>query len=98
MSAFLICDVVVKNTDKLKQYLKLSEPTLAPYGGVFHVQAGEIDTLEGDWNPGVIVIAQFPSMEQARLWYHSAEYAHALKVKSEAIDRNMILVSGLRHT
>jgi len=95
MSAFLICDVSVKNRDKLQEYLKLSEHTLKPYGGIFHAQAGEIETLEGDWKPEVIIIAEFPSMENAKAWYHSTEYAKALQVKPEAIDRNMILTAGL---
>jgi len=96
MSAFLICDVVVKNREKLQAYLTLSEPTLKPYGGVFRAQAGDVETLEGNWNPSVIIIAEFPSMESARAWYSSGAYANALEVKSEAIDRNMILTAGLQ--
>ncbi|MBX2867307.1 MAG: DUF1330 domain-containing protein [Acidiferrobacterales bacterium] len=95
MSAFLICDVKVKDRDKLLQYLSLSEHTLAPFGGKFHVQAGKIEVIEGDWNPQVIIIAEFPSMEKAKEWYSSAEYAKALKVKPDAIERNMIITDGL---
>jgi len=95
MSAFLICDVQVRDRVRLGEYLKFSEHTLKPYGGVFHAQAGEIETLEGDWQPRVIVIAEFPSMQHARDWYNSAEYAKALKVKPYAMDRNMILTAGL---
>jgi len=97
MSAFLICDVEVKNGEKLQEYLKLSEPTLAPYGGKFHAQAGKTQILEGDWNPQVIIIAEFPSMSKAKEWYNSPEYALALKVKPAAIDRKMILTEGLNH-
>jgi len=96
MSAFIVCDVEVKDRDKLMEYLRLSEHTLEPYGGKFHAQAGDIEVIEGNWNPKVIVIAEFPSMEKARGWYNSGEYARALKVKSDAIDRNMILTEGLR--
>ena len=95
MSAFLICDVTVKNRQKLQEYLKLSQHTLEPFGGKFHVQAGKLDVIEGDWNPRVIIIAEFPTMEKAHEWYNSKEYSNALKVKPEAIDRNMILVKGL---
>jgi len=95
MSAFLICDVQVKNRDKLLEYLKLSEPTLAPFGGKFHAQAGTIEVIEGDWNPKVIIIAEFPSMDKAKQWYASDAYAAALKVKPDALDRNMILTESL---
>lgn len=96
MSAFLICDVVIKNRDTLREYLRLSEHTLAPFRGKFHVQAGRIDVIEGTWNPNVIIVAEFPSMEDAHAWYKSSEYANALRIKPEAMERNMILVEGLR--
>lgn len=95
MSAFLICDVTVKNRDKLMEYLSLSEHTLQPFGGKFHVQAGALEVIEGSWNPKVIIIAEFPSTEKAKQWYNSNDYAEALKVKPEAMDRNMIVVEGL---
>lgn len=95
MSAFLICDVQVKNREKLQEYLKLSEHTLEPFGGKFHAQAGRTETLEGEWSPKVIIIAEFPSIEKAKEWYGSSEYSKALKVKSEALDRNMIITEGL---
>jgi len=87
MSAFLICDVKVKNRDKLKDYLALSEHTLAPFGGKFHAQAGKTECIEGTWSPKVIIIAEFPTMDKAKEWYNSAEYSKALEVKSEALDR-----------
>lgn len=95
MSAFLLCDVVVKDREKLMEYLRLSEHTLEPYGGKFHAQAGEIEVIEGTWDPKVIIIAEFPSMEKAQEWYESEEYSEALRIKSEAIERNMILTKGL---
>jgi len=94
VSAFLICDITVKNRQALQKYLDLSQLTLKPYGGVFHVQAGKMDILEGEWNPEVIVIAEFPTMEKAQEWYQSPAYAPALRVRDEAIHRNMILVEG----
>ncbi len=98
MSAFLICDVTVKDREALREYLRLSQHTLAPYGGTFHVQAGEVVVLEGDWSPTVVVVAEFPSMDAAKEWYSSADYAPALDVRPRAIDRNMLIVDGLDTT
>jgi len=94
MTAFLICDVTVKDRDALNEYLSLSQHTLAPFGGKFHVQAGKVDVIEGNWNPKVVIVAEFPSMEKAHEWYVSDDYAKALEVKPKALDRNMILVQG----
>ena len=95
MRAFLICDILVKDREWLNEYLNLSQHTLELFGGKFHVQAGKLETIEGDWNPKVIIIAEFPSVEKAKEWYHSSEYANALKVRPKAMERNMIIVEGL---
>jgi uncharacterized protein (DUF1330 family) len=95
MAAYLICDVTVKNGEQLRNYLSKSETTLAKFGGKFLIQAGAVDVVEGDWNPKVIILVEFPSSEKAREWYHSADYAPALAIKPSAIDRAMIIVQGL---
>lgn len=43
----------------------------------------------------MIVIVEFPNLEQARAWYRSPEYAFALEVRDTALSRNLILVDGL---
>jgi uncharacterized protein (DUF1330 family) len=42
----------------------------------------------------MIVIVEFPDLEQARAWYRSPEYAFALEVRDRALSRNLILVDG----
>jgi uncharacterized protein (DUF1330 family) len=87
--------VTVKDRERLGEYLRLSQHTLEPYGGVFHVQAGAVEVIEGDWDPSVVVVVEFPSMEKAKQWYESADYAPALQVKPDALERNMIVVEAL---
>jgi uncharacterized protein (DUF1330 family) len=57
----------------------------------------EVQVLEGSWNPNMIVIVEFPNLEQARAWNRSPEYAFALEVRDTALSRNLILVDG-RHS
>jgi len=49
MTAFLICDVSIKDRTALSEYLRLSEHTLALYSGKFHVQAGKLQVMERGW-------------------------------------------------
>jgi hypothetical protein len=39
----------------------------------------------------MIVIVEFPNLEQARAWYRSPEYAFALEMHDKALSRNLIL-------
>jgi uncharacterized protein (DUF1330 family) len=43
----------------------------------------------------MIVIVEFPNLEQARAWYRSPEYAFALEMYNKALRRNLILVDGV---
>ncbi len=95
MPAFLMCDAIVKDPDALKTYLETAAPTVERHGGKFLVNGGCTDVLEGDWNPKVVIIAEFPSMEAAHEWYGSEDYAKAFAFKERALTRNMVLVEGL---
>jgi uncharacterized protein (DUF1330 family) len=40
------------------------------------------------------VVLEFPSMDQARKWYHSPEYAPALSLRTKAARSKVLLVEG----
>jgi uncharacterized protein (DUF1330 family) len=39
-------------------------------------------------------VLEFPSLAQARAWYHSPEYAPALALRHKAATAKLILVEG----
>jgi len=42
-----------------------------------------------------VVVLEFPTMDQARKWYHSADYAPALAMRLKAAKNRMIIVEGV---
>jgi len=95
MKAYLICDVSVHDRDALLRYLELAKGTVEAFGGRYLSQAGDISVIEGDWSPQTIVVVEFPSVEAAKTWYHSEDYAGALAINPKAMTRKMILVEGI---
>jgi uncharacterized protein (DUF1330 family) len=59
------------------------------------VRGGEQQILEGDWEPATIIV-EFPTMDAARAWYASADYAEALNYRDAALERDLVLVEGVR--
>ena len=98
MAAYLISDVTVRNSEAFQIYRTRAAEAIAKYGGRYLARGGEIQALEGLWNPRNIIIIEFSSMEQARAWYASPEYATALEVHDIALERNLIFVDGYRET
>jgi|SRR6516165_9837061 uncharacterized protein (DUF1330 family) len=95
MAAYVISDVEVLDDQRIAEYRVLAQDSIAKYGGRYIVRRGTVSSIEGEWRPKAIVIVEFPSMERARQWYTSPEYAEALKVRQAALHRNLIFVEGL---
>jgi len=98
MSAYVISEVEILDRQLTDEYRTLAQATIPQYGGHYLVRGGAIETIEGDWTPKHIVIVEFPSMEKAREWYNSPEYAQALTVRQHALHRRLILVEGTPQT
>ena len=96
MPAYLVSDLTVRNAEAFETYRTRAAKAIAQFGGRYLVRGGDIQMLEGQWKPRLLVIVEFPSMEQARSWYGSPEYAAALEVHDIALERNLILADGYR--
>ena len=96
MKAYVIVDVKINDPQQYEQYKKLTPPSLVPFDGKFVVRGGATETLEGDWEPGRIVILEFPSLERAKAWWRSAGYAPAKAIRQAASHTKMIVVEGFQ--
>jgi len=64
--------------------------------GRYIVRGGTVEAIEGEWPVHRrVIIVEFPTMERAREWYGSAEYAAALEVRATALTRRLIFVEGI---
>jgi uncharacterized protein (DUF1330 family) len=95
MPAYLISDITVRDRAAFEIYRTRAAGAIHTYGGRYLARLGEVQVLEGSWNPNMVVIVEFPSLDQARAWYRSPEYAFALQVRVYALSRNLILVDGV---
>ena len=95
MAAYLVVEITVKDAVTYERYKQLAPPSIAAYGGRYLVRGGKTETLEGEWQPARFVILEFPSVQQARAWWESPEYAEAKALRQASADTEMILVEGL---
>lgn len=94
MKAYVIVDVNITDPVLYEDYKKLTPGSLIPYQGTFIVRGGPAETLEGSWKPGRIVVVEFPSLEKAKAWWSSSEYAPAKALRQSASATQMIVVEG----
>jgi uncharacterized protein (DUF1330 family) len=94
VSAYVFGEIEVTDPAAYEEYRKQVLPVVTRYGGKFIVRGGKVETLEGGWAPRRFVALEFPSMEQARKWYRSPEYAPLIALRQKASRGKLILVEG----
>jgi uncharacterized protein (DUF1330 family) len=94
MPGYMIADVNVTDPEGFEEYRKLVAATIEAYGGRYLVRGGATDTVEGDWNPSRLVVVEFDSVEQAKAWYYSEEYAGPKSMRHNSAATNAIFVEG----
>ena len=95
MAAYIIAYLKVTDPEAFNPYRKEAGPTFAPYGGKPLVVDGPFEVLEGMVNPKSIVVVEFDSMEQAKKWYNSPEYARTIPMRQRAAESSLILIEGM---
>jgi uncharacterized protein (DUF1330 family) len=95
MPAYVIAEVTVRDAATYERYKELAPPTIATYGGRYLARGGATAAFTGAWHPSRLVILEFPSMEQARAWWDSPEYAPAKSMREASADAQIVLVDGL---
>jgi uncharacterized protein (DUF1330 family) len=95
MAAYIVVQVEVKDPSRYEDYKKMVPPTLEKFGGRFIVRGTPTHTLEGTWSPKRFVMVEFPSLERAKAWWASAEYADAKALRQATAHTEMIVVEGV---
>ncbi len=95
MPAYVVVDVDVQDPERYERYKEMAPASIAHYGGRYLARAGRTEVLEGDWVPKRLVILEFETLEQARRWHDSPEYADALALRQATAASTMVAIEGV---
>ncbi|MBO0805416.1 MAG: DUF1330 domain-containing protein [Nocardiopsaceae bacterium] len=99
MPAYVVSEVRVLDEQAGDAYRKAAAASIARYGGRYLARGARPEAAEGDWpDERRIVIVEFPSMARVRQWYASPEYARALEIRRDALERRLLFIEGLPGT
>ena len=94
MAAYLIADIEVNDRDAFDAYRERVVPVVERHGGRYLVRAGAVHPLEGNLGFKRLVVLEFASMEAARGFYDSPDYAPLLKLRADSTVSRVVLVEG----
>ncbi len=95
MTAYVVVDIQITDPEQYEEYKKLAAPTVTAHGGKYIARGGETERLEGEREPGRVVVLEFPNMERARAWWNSTSYGAARKIRQASARTEMVLVDGV---
>lgn len=95
MSAYVIVQARFNPGPELTQYREHAVAAIQQYGGKFVARGKDKALVEGrDNGLDKVIIIEFPSVEQAKRWYGSREYAQALERSAQAMTRELFIVEA----
>ncbi len=94
MAGYVIADVEVTNPSLFAEYRDLVVPTVEKYGGEYLARGGDVEVVEGDRVANRTVILRFESVERAREWYYSEDYADPKEMRISATNSHVLIVDG----
>jgi uncharacterized protein (DUF1330 family) len=95
MAAYVIVDIDIKDPARYAEYVKDVPATIAKFGGRYLARGGRTDVLEGSWTPKRLVVLRFDSVERARAWWESDDYAAPKALRQSCSIGNMVVVEGV---
>jgi uncharacterized protein (DUF1330 family) len=94
MPAYVLVQVDVNDPIRYEDYKAMVPASIAQYGGRFLVRGGKTHTMEGNWTPKRLVVVEFPTVEQAKAWWASPEYAEAKALRQATAESQLIIAEG----
>ncbi len=95
MPAYLVAHIEVHDAVGFDEYRSQVAPIIDAFDGRYILRGGKTETLEGAQQQRRLVIVEFPSMEAARRFYHSPDYAPVLQRRLDSAASDVVLVEGV---
>jgi len=95
MVAYVIAERVQEwDRDVFASYGPLAAASIARFGGRYLALSEQSIVLEGEGNPLVVAVIEFPSMERAQAWYHSEDYQQAACIRRNGARNRFIALES----
>ncbi len=95
MPAYVLAEIEITNPEGYKGYSAVVGATIQKYGGRFLARGGMAQPLEGEWPERRRVLLEFPSVDAARKWWDSTEYAKPKQMRKASSKGRLLLLHGL---
>ena len=94
--AYVLVDTKISNNENYEVYKSKAKPIAEKFGGKYLTRGGEMDVVQSDlWSPTRLVLAEYPSIEKAKAFHSSEDYADVKKIRIENAESTLVILEGL---
>ena len=95
MSAYVLVDTKIKNSEAYDRYKALAKPLAERFGGIYRARGGAMEVVEQDlWSPTRLVLIEFPDSAAAKAFLHSEDYAAIMALRHDNADCTLVIFEG----
>lgn len=94
MSALMIVDLSIHDTERYKEYVKLVPDLIEKHHGKYLVRGGKVEVMEGDWHPERLIVLEFPSLAYAQSFLEDPEYLPVADIRHASASTNLVIAEG----
>ena len=95
MPAFLIANIEVTDPIGFETYRQRVPAVVAQYGGRYVIRGNPPTQMEGKPFFTRLTVLEFASMEALQRFYHSAEYAPLLAIRTASTKSDLVFMPGM---
>ena len=95
MSAYLIVDIDLRDSKRYETYKQAVPKLIEKHGGEYLVRGGDVEIMEGTWEPRRLVICRFPGRQAIRELFDDPEYQPLKALRQEVASSNIVAVEGV---
>ena len=91
---YIIGQITITDPKKYQKYASETENIIKEFGGRYLVRGGTQSVAEGAPPGNRDVVVEFDSLEKAKEFYHSKEYAEIIDIRKQNSTGYILLVEG----
>lgn len=92
--AYVVAEIDVKDREAYREYVAAAFPVIQKYGGRFLTRGGTTVAVEGRPPAERVMIIEFASLEQARNFEYSKDYADIAPLRRSSAVSRLFIVEG----
>jgi uncharacterized protein (DUF1330 family) len=94
MAGYVLAQLKVTDPERFAKYGAQVPATIEKFGGRYLVRGGDMAAVEGEPFAPRVVVIEFDSVDAAKRWYESDEYAPLAELRQSASEGRLVIVEG----